>query len=181
MVRYIKTHNVSSCVFFLLLLIPRMDGSTTSGNCPRLSQIVTLSGDQNEVFESEINIDLRFESLVDFQRLISWNPRVKRIFSFSTFDFYGLINLYTKSFSLWRRQKFHHRTPLRYSSFRNACNSISSFSERFLSTACPNKNLTIFERKIQDYKWKFWNKFWLYCDNKGLKFCLQFVPRKSMI
>ena len=42
-----------------------------------------MSGDQNEVFES----------LVDFQRLISWNPTAKRIFTFSTFDFYGLINL----------------------------------------------------------------------------------------
>ena len=51
-----------------------------------LSEIVTLSSDQNEVFES----------LVDFQQLISWNPTVKRFFSFSTFDFYGLINLYTK-------------------------------------------------------------------------------------
>ena len=36
----------------------------------RLSEIVTLSGDQNEVFES----------LVDFQRLISWNPTVQKIF-----------------------------------------------------------------------------------------------------
>ena len=61
--------------------------------CLRLSEIVTLSGDQNEVFES----------LVDFQRLISWNPTVKRFCSFSTFDFYDLIDLYTKSFSLWRR------------------------------------------------------------------------------
>ena len=50
--------------------------------CLRLSEIVTLSGDQNEVFES----------LVDFQLLITWNPTVKRIFSFSTFDFNGLIN-----------------------------------------------------------------------------------------
>ena len=52
--------------------------------CVRLSEIVTLSGDQNEVFES----------LVDFQRLISWNPTVKRLFSFSTFDFYGLIKIF---------------------------------------------------------------------------------------
>ena len=50
-----------------------------------------------------------------------------------------------------------------------------------LYIACPNKNLTIFERKMLDYKWKFWNKYWLYCDNKGLKFCLPFVPRKSII
>ena len=49
-----------------------------------------LSGDQNEVFES----------LVDFQRLISWNPTVKRFFLFQHLTFYGLINLYTKSFSL---------------------------------------------------------------------------------
>ena len=44
-----------------------------------LSETVTLSGDQNEVFES----------LVDFQRLLSWDPTVKRFFpsSFSTFDF----------------------------------------------------------------------------------------------
>ena len=55
--------------------------------CLRQSEIVTLSGDQNEVFES----------LVDFQRLISWNPTVKRFFCFSTFDFDGLISLYTKS------------------------------------------------------------------------------------
>ena len=44
-----------------------------------------FSRDQNEVFEY----------LVDFQRPISWNPTVKRFFSFSTFDFYGLISLYT--------------------------------------------------------------------------------------
>ena len=51
-----------------------------------LSQNVTLSSDQNEVFES----------LVDFQRLISWNPTVKRFFFlFQYCDFYGLINLYT--------------------------------------------------------------------------------------
>ena len=66
-----------------ILLISRMDGSTTSCTCLRLSEIVTLSGDQNEVFES----------LVDFQRLISWNPTVKRFVSFSTFDFYSLISL----------------------------------------------------------------------------------------
>ena len=48
-------------------------------------------------------------------------------------------------------------------------------------TACPNKNFTIFARKIKGYKWKFWNKFGLYYDNKGLKFCLPFVPRKSII
>ena len=63
----------------------------------------------------------------------------------------------------------------------NASADFESFLHQMKRTACPNKNLTIFERKIQDYKWKFWNKFWLYCDNKGLKFCLQFVPRKSMI
>ena len=44
-------------------------------------------------------------------------------------------------------------------------------------SACPNKNLTIFERKIKGNKRKFWNKFGLYYDNKGLNFCLPFVPR----
>ena len=38
-----------------------------------LSQIFTLSGDQNEVFES----------LVNFQRLISWNPAVNFFFFFN--------------------------------------------------------------------------------------------------
>ena len=52
------------------------------------SQIVTLSGDQHEVFES-----LVLQSLL--QRPISGNPTVKRSFSFSTFDFNGLINVYT--------------------------------------------------------------------------------------
>ena len=36
----------------------------------------------------------------------------KDFFLFSTFDFFGLINRHTKSFSLWRRQKFHRRSPL---------------------------------------------------------------------
>ena len=31
-----------------------------------------------------------------------------------------------------------------------------------LYTACPNKNLTIFARKICGYKWKFLNKFGLH-------------------
>ena len=46
----------------------RMDGSTTS--CTVLPETVTLSGDQNEVFESQ----------VDFERLISWNPTGKSFF-----------------------------------------------------------------------------------------------------
>ena len=49
------------------------------------------------------------------------------------------------------------------------------------STACPNKNLTIFARKIYCYKWKFWNEFGLHCNNKWLKFCLTFVPLKAVI
>ena len=40
--------------------------------CLRLSEIVTLSGDQKEVVES----------LVDFQQLILWNPTVKIFFLF---------------------------------------------------------------------------------------------------
>ena len=47
--------------------------------CLRLSEIVTLSGDQNEVFES----------LVDFQRLISWNPSIENL-SFIMFMKFGL-------------------------------------------------------------------------------------------
>ena len=53
-----------------------------------LSELVTLSGDQNEVFES----------LLDFQRFISWNSTVKGIFFFFNIWLFGLINLYTKSF-----------------------------------------------------------------------------------
>ena len=49
------------------------------------------------------------------------------------------------------------------------------------STACPNKNLTIFARIIEDCKWKFWNKFGLHFNNKRLKFCLLFVSLKSII
>ena len=49
--------------------------------CLRLSEIVTLSGDQNEVFES----------LVDFQRLISWNPAIKRLFLFQHLTFMVLL------------------------------------------------------------------------------------------
>ena len=56
------------------------------------SQIATLSGDQNEVFES-----LVLQSLLSTGNFMESN-RQKIFFSFSTFDFYGLINLYTKSF-----------------------------------------------------------------------------------
>ena len=49
-------------------------------------------------------------------------------------------------------------------------------------TACPNKNLTIFTRKIYDFEWKFWKKkLEMQYNNKGLNFCLPFVPFKSMI
>ena len=65
--------------------------------------IVTLSGDQNEVFES----------LVDFQRLEFQVPpqrAQKEFFRLSTFDFYGLIKsggtLNIFHFGEWR--KFHH-------------------------------------------------------------------------
>ena len=53
-----------------------------------VSEIITLSGSQNEVFESWLSTANFMES------------NVKRFFfSFSVFDFYGLIiNLYTKSF-----------------------------------------------------------------------------------
>ena len=37
---------------------------------------------------------------------------VKIFFSFSTFDFYGLIIVYTKAFSLQRGQKYLHRGSL---------------------------------------------------------------------
>ena len=39
-----------------------------------------------------------------------------------------------------------------------------------INTACPNKNLTIFARKIQGCKWKFWNELGLHFNSKGLKF-----------
>ena len=55
-------------------------------------QFVTLSGDQNEVFEYLVLQSLLLTAL--FQEI----PTVKRFFSFSTFDFYGLNIVYTKAF-----------------------------------------------------------------------------------
>ena len=57
------------------------------------SQIVTLSGAQNEVFQSLI-----LQSLLSTANFRESNRQ--KIFSFSTFNFYGLIKVHTKSFSL---------------------------------------------------------------------------------
>ena len=69
---------------------------------------MTLSGDHNEVFKS-----LVLQSLLLTANLRKSN-RQKIFFSFSTFDFYGLIVVYTKTFSLWRRQKYQHRGYLTF-------------------------------------------------------------------
>ena len=61
-----------------------MDGSSTA-------QFVILSGDQNEVFKY-----LLLQSLLltaNFRK--SNRQKIKDFFSFSTFDFYGLIIVYT--------------------------------------------------------------------------------------
>ena len=64
---------------------------------------MTLLGDQNEVFQY-----LVLQSLLLTAYFRKSNGQ-KIFFSFSTFDFYGLIIVYTKAFSLWRRQKYLHR------------------------------------------------------------------------
>ena len=68
---------------------------------------VTLSGDKNEVFKY-----LVLQSLLLTANFWKSN-RQKIFFSFSTFDFYGLIIVYIKAFSLWRRQKYHHTGSLK--------------------------------------------------------------------
>ena len=65
------------------------------------SHFESLSGDQNEVFEY-----LALQSLLLTANFRKSNHQ-KIFFSFSTFDFHGLIIVYTKAFSLWRRQKYH--------------------------------------------------------------------------
>ena len=68
---------------------------------------MTLSGDQNEVFEYLFQQSLLLTAY--FRKC-----NVKRFFfSLSTFDFYGLIIVYTKAFSLWRRQKYLHKGTLK--------------------------------------------------------------------
>ena len=67
------------------------------------AQFLTLSGDQNEVFKY-----LVLHSLLLTAYFTKSNGQ-KIFFSFSTFDFYGLFIVYTKSFSLWRKQKYRHR------------------------------------------------------------------------
>ena len=55
--------------------------------------------------------------------LISGYPTVNRpfffffFFSFSTFDFFGLIIVYTKAFSLSGRQKYRHRGSLKHNNY----------------------------------------------------------------
>ena len=71
-----------------------------------------------------------------------------------------------------------HRT---YQLTSNANKKYKKNRKSYTNTACPNKNLTIFERKISGYKWKFWNKFGLLYNDKGLKSCLPFVPLKRII
>ena len=81
------------------------------------SQFVTLSGDQNEVFEY-----LVLQSLLLTANFMKSNCQ-KIFFSYWTFDFYGFIIVYNKAFSLWRRQKYHQRVTLNKKTFRNLfCN-----------------------------------------------------------
>ena len=65
--------------------------------------------------------------------------------------------------------------------WRMKINLFTKFWGKLLTTTCPNKNLTIFARKIYGYKWKFWNKFGLHYNKKGSKLCLLFVSLKSII
>ena len=68
------------------------------------SQFVTLSGDQNEVFEYQVLQSLLLTASLG-------NPTVKRYFVFQHLTFYGLIIV--KAFSLWRKQKYDQRDTLR--------------------------------------------------------------------
>ena len=67
------------------------------------SQFVTLSGDQNEVFEYPVLQSLLF--IANFRKS---NRHKIFFFSFTTVDFYGLIIVYSKTFSLWKRQKYYY-------------------------------------------------------------------------
>ena len=70
---------------------------------------MTLSGDQNEVFEYLVLQSLPL--MTNFRKS-----------TFSAFDFYGLIIVYTKALtliSLWRRQKYHQRATLNFMHLHN--------------------------------------------------------------
>ena len=59
---------------------------------------MTLSGDQNEVFE--YLVQQSFLLTAYFRK----SNRQKIFFSYFNTDFYGLIIVYAKAFSFWRRQ-----------------------------------------------------------------------------
>ena len=83
-----------------ILLILRMDGSTTS--CTVWDSLRLSSCQVIKMPSVWISSWLSMANFMESNR--------QKIFSFSTFDFYGLTNLYTKSFSLWRRHTFYHRS-----------------------------------------------------------------------
>ena len=82
---------------------------------------------------------------------IEFNSQKIFFFSFSTFDFYGLIYPYTKSVSLWRRQKFHHR------SLSKALARLNRF---------PTNNLSVY------FCWVFFFFFFCFCFCFFLFVCL---------
>ena len=57
------------------------------------------------VGELNFGIQASYTPLMATFRKSSGQKMIFFFFSFSTFDFYGLIIVYTKAFSLWRRQK----------------------------------------------------------------------------
>ena len=63
------------------------------------AQFVILSDDQDEVFE------------YTFIECLLLMGNFRKFFSSSTCAFDGLIIVYTKAFSLWKRQKSYHRGP----------------------------------------------------------------------
>ena len=67
---------------------------------------MTLSCDQNKMFGY-----LVLKSLLLTAYFRKFNCQ-KIFFYFSTFDFYGLIIVYTSAFPLWRGQKYHRRRTL---------------------------------------------------------------------
>ena len=85
---------------FYSILRPRLDGSTTT---------CTVS-DFHLVRWSKWSVWI--SSWLSTANFLECNRQKIFFFFFSISDFYGLINLYTKSFSLWRRQKYHHRSSL---------------------------------------------------------------------
>ena len=129
------------------------------------SQFVTLSGDQNEVFQYLILQSLLLTAYL--------RKSHRHFFSFSIFDFYGLIIVNAKAFSLWRRQKYNQRRTLKISirylfiimPSTNTSKSIHScqydFGKDYLNDA---KHLEKVSRKLVRYRnhgrGKFVGKKW---------------------